>query len=67
MRSAFQLLRILKSENLTERVLEFHPEIEPDNGQLETICDALNIKIRRQQTLEFGDVLVVIENGSRVL
>jgi hypothetical protein len=53
-RSALQLLHILKDENVTESLLEFCPEIEPGNGQLETICYAFNIKIRRPQTLELA-------------
>jgi hypothetical protein len=52
--SALQLLRIIKSENLTEHLLEFYHAIKPDNGQLETISDALNIKICRLQTLELA-------------
>jgi hypothetical protein len=54
MRFELQLLRILKSENVTERLLEFHPESEPDNGQFETTCDALTIKLCRPQTLELA-------------
>jgi hypothetical protein len=53
-RSTLQLLRMLKNKNLTERLLEFYPEIELDNRQLETICDALNKKICRPQTLELA-------------
>jgi hypothetical protein len=52
--AALQPLPILKNENPTERLPEFYPEIEPDNGQFETICDALNIKICRPRTLDLS-------------
>jgi hypothetical protein len=59
---AFQL----KSKNLTECLLEFYPEIEPHDGQLETICVALNTKCVRRKRFSWGDAIIVIENRLQI-
>jgi hypothetical protein len=52
LRSSLQLLRILRFERLAEHLLELYPEMEPDKCNLETICDAVDVKIYRFQIFE---------------
>jgi hypothetical protein len=51
---ALELLRILRLDNLGERLLELSPEKEPDVHVINRISDGINFKICRPQMLEFA-------------
>jgi hypothetical protein len=53
-RLALELLRILRLDNLGERLLELYSEKEPDGHAVHHICDRINFKICRPQMLEFA-------------
>jgi hypothetical protein len=51
-RFGIQLLNLLNLPNLTQRLVESYPEIEPDEAQLSMICGMPNIRIHQLQMLE---------------
>jgi hypothetical protein len=53
-RLALELLRILRLDNLGERLLKLYPEKEPYVHAINHICDRINFKIGCSQRLEFA-------------
>jgi hypothetical protein len=54
LRFGIQLVNLLNLPNLTQRLVESYPEIEPDEAQLSMVCEMPIMRIHRPRMLELA-------------